>query len=962
MNYTRTSRYLPGCDGTKLAVDLYCPDVHEKVPLLLKAGNSPRRRMFEGDEEAVLRFLEAGYAVAFVEVRGVGASFGVYDGFFGPRDGKDMECVINALAQEDWCTGKVGTYGGSNHGMIQEITLLEQPEHLFASAPCDCSMDFYDQDFPNGVSALPFVPGSVLASPGNSQDPTRPDGAPLAPLGDPVDEDPAPDYPLAHQAQMAHQRNLPFLGQHLPNMYRDDVHPYLGYRPNLDIPAWERMDDVRFGRIPVWSIGSWFDPGCTNKILTWKSWGGKLLLGPWGHCCIYRDLSDFPNAHYDWAGEHLRFYDQLLKGEDTGSLEEPPITYYTMGDTPGKEWHRSADFPVEGTTFPKLYLSAGNTLEEAPTEKGSLSYTVREDIQLYEKMGRMNRHITRDMTPEDGKSLAFTSAPLPKDLEITGVPILDLWVTSTHTDGNFIAALEWVTPEGESHFITEGMIRGSHAKTHRNAIYDSLGLPYHRGYREDKVELSATEPMKLSFHLEATSWVVPAGSRLRLSISCGGSGFQQPEGFPEEMPTIQVWTGEGCLSALTLPVIKPTVTVFAGEGKNLHVFRRAVYVEQDGRFAQYPCVQAYPQGDGVMVYQTQDFTVRVETNGLEATATVENGPFAFTGKASLPDRYAFGDQSGEIPLFPVFRLRDAGVKNLYVATVPVGKGAKGEPNIQLRNTFDLFVDLLYPQGERKNLPCLVNIHGFGGNHHQFEADVDAFLERGYAVASIDYRLCPPNRWPTSGDDSRACIRYLKAHSQELGLDPQRFGLIGCSMGGHLTAMLAACNGDPAEEGAIGGCLEQDCSVKAAAAYFSFTDFFHFGDDSAWVWPSQPNKVNQCDGPFAPLGSMLGHVGMGRGMADVKAHLWDQDPQYQELIRAAWEASPISHVTEHSAPLCLVHGIFDYGVQVPMGQSVRMFKAYTEKGVKSLLLCNNNGPFGEDPEVKMAVVKFLTSRV
>ena len=229
-------------------------------------------------------------------------------------------------------------------------------------------------------------------------------------------------------------------------------------------------------------------------------------------------------------------------------------------------------------------------------------------------------------------------------------------------------------------------------------------------------------------------------------------------------------------------MIKPTVTVFAGEGKNLHVFRRAVYVEQDGRFAQYPCVQAYPQGDGVMVYQTQDFTVRVETNGLEATATVENGPFAFTGKASLPDRYAFGDQSGEIPLSPVFRLRDAGVKNLYVATVPVGKGAKGEPNIQLRNTFDLFVDLLYPQGERKNLPCLVNIHGFGGNHHQFEADVDAFLERGYAVASIDYRLCPPNRWPTSGDDSRACIRYLKAHSQELGLDPQRFGLIGCSMG------------------------------------------------------------------------------------------------------------------------------------------------------------------------------------
>ena len=46
----------------------------------------------------------------------------------------------------------------------------------------------------------------------------------------------------------------------------------------------------------------------------------------------------------------------------------------------------------------------------------------------------------------------------------------------------------------------------------------------------------------------------------------------------------------------------------------------------------------------------------------------------------------------------------------------------------------------------------------------------------------------------------------------------------------------------------------------------------------------------------------------------------------------------------------------------MGQSLRMFQAYTRKGVKSLLLCNNNGLFGEDPEVKQAVVDFLTSRV
>ena len=399
------------------------------------------------------------------------------------------------------------------------------------------------------------------------------------------------------------------------------------------------------------------------------------------------------------------------------------------------------------------------------------------------------------MTSEDEKSLTFTSQVLPKDLEITGVPVLDLWVTSTHTDGNFIACLELVRPDGTSRFLTEGMIRGSHGKVHPNPVYASLGLPYHRGYREDRVELSQETPLKLSFHLEATSWVIPAGSRLRLSISCGGSGFQQPEGFPAEMPTIRVYTGKNCPSALTLPVIKPVATVFQGENERLHVFRRAVYLEKEGKFTQYPCVQAYPQAEGVMVYQTESFTLQVKTDGLEATAKIQDGEFAFEGTAHLPDRYVFGDQSGEIPL-PEPHGPKADVRNLYVATVPVGKGVRGEPNIQMRNTFDLYVDLLYPQGERKNLPCIVNIHGFGGNHHQFESNTQMFLERGYAVASVDYRLCPPNRWPTSGEDVRACIRYLKAHSQELGLDPARFGLIGGSMGGHLTAMLAACNGDP----------------------------------------------------------------------------------------------------------------------------------------------------------------------
>jgi hypothetical protein len=68
------------------------------------------------------------------------------------------------------------------------------------------------------------------------------------------------------------------------------------------------------------------------------------------------------------------------------------------------------------------------------------------------------------------------------------------------------------------------------------------------------------------------------------------------------------------------------------------------------------------------------------------------------------------------------------------------------------------------------------------------------------------------------------------------------------------------------------------------------------------------------------------------------------------------------VTENSAPSVIVHGIFECGIQIPMNQSVRFFEALTRKGVKSLLLCNNNGMYGEDPEVRRAVVDFLKNRV
>ena len=955
MEYRRISKYYPGCDGTKLAVELYIPETEEKVPVLFNVGYEDRRRSFEHQKEAMERFLAAGYAVCMVEPRGEGASYGVSEGFFSRKDAKDVACLIDTIAAEDWCSGKAGMFGGSNKGHIQQLVLGETPERLYAAVPGDCHVDFYYQNFPNGVSAVP-----TRARPAGE---TKP--------GTPVDEDPAPDFPMAKEAAEQHSRNLGFLEQHKPNMFRDTVNPRIGYAPNKEIPVWERMNNVRYGKAEVYSSGAWFDPGCTGQILAFKSWGGHVVLGPWRHCEVYMGGSDLPEGRFDWVGEHLRFYDRVLKGVDNGSAQEPPVLYYTVGAPEGERWRYAADFPVDGQTQPELRFTPAGGLTEAEAPEGKREYLTREDTALYPGWGRLDRRIEADRRENDEKCLCFDTEPLETALEITGVPILELYLSSTHSDANVIAALEEVLPDGTSRFLTEGVARASHRALAGGTVKDALNIPYHRSLAADARPLEPGKPNQLLFHMEAVSRIVSAGSRLRVALAFGGSGFTQPEGFPAEMPTVTVYTGGKSASLLRLPVVKPLVTKFrgvaAGEEATVYAFRRAIYVENPGRiWKKYDCIQVFPHGDEV-VFVTEAFSAHRTREGNVMKLTIP--ALDFRGEGKLPDTGLLGEVSPILKRLPRPFAHGPKLKptfrHLWVASVPVPREAPGQGNPQPLHTFDILVNLVLPDGgadKMKRWPCLVNIHGFGGSQEDWDPICEDFLARGVAVASVDYRLCPPSTWPASDDDTKGCIRYLKAHAEELCLDPGRFAVLGGSMGGQLAAMVAACNGDPAFEGDIGGNKRFDSSVKVAAAYFAPTDFFGFGEDIAAVWPGQPEKVANGDGPYAPLASMLGYVGPGKGMADVKAHMYDRDPKYRALVERAWNASPVSHVSERSAPTALVHGIFDCGIQVPMGQSIRFFEALTRAGVKSLLLCNNNGIFGADPEVRRAVCDFIMNRL
>lgn len=115
-------------------------------------------------------------------------------------------------------------------------------------------------------------------------------------------------------------------------------------------------------------------------------------------------------------------------------------------------------------------------------------------------------------------------------------------------------------------------------------------------------------------------------------------------------------------------------------------------------------------------------------------------------------------------------------------------------------------DLYRPEGADSPLPVVVWIHGGGwiSGSHGF-TPIGPLARRGYAIASIDYRLVAAGSpWPACLEDCRTAVRHLRAQGADLGLDPTRIGLIGVSAGGHLAALIAttAAADDPARPDAV----------------------------------------------------------------------------------------------------------------------------------------------------------------
>lgn len=192
-------------------------------------------------------------------------------------------------------------------------------------------------------------------------------------------------------------------------------------------------------------------------------------------------------------------------------------------------------------------------------------------------------------------------------------------------------------------------------------------------------------------------------------------------------------------------------------------------------------------------------------------------------------------------------------------------------------------------------PWIVYVHGgaYLGGDKDSPLMPKRLLERGWAIASLNYRLSTDAIYPAQIDDCKAAVRWLRAHAAEYRLDPGRCIAWGESAGGHLAALLGAAGDDRAS------------AVQGVVDLYGPSDFLQM---DAHAMPG----TQQHDQPGSPASRVIG------------------GPIQQNKEKVA-RANPVTYLTPNAPPFFLAHGTRDR--VVPYHQSVLLATALAERGVR-----------------------------
>ena len=510
--------WIPVGDGLKLAARLWIPQgaSGERFPVVFEYIPYRTHDSYRAiDDHWGPQLAARGVGFARVDIRGSGNSEGLLLDEYLATEQQDGAEIIAWLARQSWCNGNVGMRGLSWGGFSTLQVAALAPPALKAIMPmCATDMRFWNDAHyvggSPGLTNLKWAAGFEMVMSG------PPDPAIVGDRWEAMWRQRLDATPSIAARWLSHAQN-------------DDYwrHGSVGLNPGAI-------------KCPVYLVDGWADSYAESaeRLLRSIQTPKKALFGPWGH--IYPDFGR-PGPGLDWAYEELRWWKHWLAGEDNGVMDGPVLRFYmpyatpaetAMADLPGR-WASEAVWPSPQITPRKLYLAPGH-LQADPPPASRLDCVGDQIVGLTkpEWIPYAIAELPKDQRPDDAKSLVFDLAPLRDNLEIVGIPVLSLKLSSDQPVAKIAARLCEVGPDGSSWLVTSGL----------------LNLAFRNGMEAAPEPLTPGHVYDVDIPLTVIAHRFKAGSTLRLSISESLWPLVWPS---PHVATLGLHLGE---ASLTLPV------------------------------------------------------------------------------------------------------------------------------------------------------------------------------------------------------------------------------------------------------------------------------------------------------------------------------------------------------------------------------------------------------------------------
>lgn len=446
---------IPMRDGVMLAADVYLPQGAGPAPAVVLGTPYDKSSPMHAPEG--LLYQRSGYAYVSFDVRGRGKSEGEWRAFV--NDGKDGYDVIEWVAAQPWCTGRVGTTGLSYSGWNQWATARERPPHLCAMVS-SAAAGRWQQEIPYtfGVFQLYFAYWIYTTRRRIMADLTQVDWNELL-MRLPVDDlMEALESPGLTWPDMRDHDSLDAFWQELRvDPYYKDIDV-----PVLHVNGWHDLEDLLGGMAHY--EGMMQDSPAKERQ--------QLIVGPWPHVGTRWPQSRYGGVDFGAAAAlemdeiHLRFFDHWLKGIENGVEQDPPVRIFEMGTN---VWRAEQSWPLSGERKALRLGTDGEegTLGRAPEAavgERSYRYDPQDPVTMPIDFARLSFDeppVEQSYAESRPDVLVYTSPVLEEECVISGWPELTLYAATDCDDTDWHVKLTDVTPDGRSLRIASGCLRAA---------------------------------------------------------------------------------------------------------------------------------------------------------------------------------------------------------------------------------------------------------------------------------------------------------------------------------------------------------------------------------------------------------------------------------------------------------------------------------------------------------------------